>query len=88
MKKIIAFSGKKNSGKNACANFVFGNFLKQTNMIKDYAVNEETDGKLVIQTIDDKEGIFYIDDRTPAIREYLEEQIYPVMRPFVLFCSV
>lgn len=83
-KQIIGFSGKKKSGKNSCANFVFGNFLLQSDMIKDYSVSENEDGALVIKTLDDQEGIFKIDDKNPKIKQYLEEQIYPVMKPFYL----
>lgn len=83
-KKIIAFSGKKKSGKNSCANFIFGNFLNQSDMIKDYSVTEEYDGALIIKTLDDKDGEFKIDDKTPQIKAFLEEQIYPIMQPFYL----
>lgn len=81
-KTIIGFSGKKKSGKNSCANFIFGNFLMQSNLIKDFSVTEEHDGDLIIKTIDDKDGIFKIDDRNPNVKAYLEEEIYPFMKPF------
>jgi hypothetical protein len=39
MTKIIAFSGKKQSGKTTCANFIYGIYLSQTNSFDSVTIN-------------------------------------------------
>lgn len=49
MTKILAFSGKKQSGKNTLCNFMHGYFLKANNIIN--AFDLTTDGDLVVETL-------------------------------------
>lgn len=49
MAKILAFSGKKQAGKNTMCNFVHGYFLKSFGIIDGFEITE--DGELVIDTI-------------------------------------
>jgi hypothetical protein len=47
-KKILVFSGKKESGKNTCSNFVHGLIIKSLGIIKDFEVSTITNGQLFI----------------------------------------
>lgn len=65
MAKILAFSGKKQAGKNTMCNFVHGYFLKSFGIIDGFDITEE--GDLVIDTLvrdengEDKRGQGIID---------------------------
>lgn len=49
MTKIIAFAGKKRSGKNTAANFLHGHVLKLNEVIKDFSINDT--GELVVNSV-------------------------------------
>ena len=49
MTKILAFSGKKQSGKNTLCNFMHGYFLKANNIIN--AFDLTTEGDLIVETL-------------------------------------
>ena len=55
MTKILAFSGKKQSGKTTCANFIFGMFLSHSNKFDSVTVN--TSGLLEVVKPDTKEMV-------------------------------
>lgn len=46
---ILVFSGRKQAGKDTCANFVFGLRLLQNRIIEDFVVSEETGGDLYVK---------------------------------------
>ena len=52
MTKIIAFAGKKQSGKSTCTNFLHGYQMRSQGIISDFGVSKE--GKLLVQTEDMK----------------------------------
>lgn len=56
--KIIAFSGKKQSGKTTCANFIYGLYLSQINAFETVTVNKQ--GLLEIVKKDD-DNVFIVD---------------------------
>lgn len=60
---IIAFSGKKQSGKNTGVNFCLGYFLKKNGLIKNFDVNAQ--GLLVVDNV-------VIDPLKPDGRKFLE----------------
>lgn len=49
MTKILAFAGKKQSGKNTLCNFLHGYFLKSFNIIDGFEIT--SDGQLIIDTL-------------------------------------
>ncbi len=52
MTNIIAFAGKKQSGKSTCTNFLHGYQMRSQGIISDFGVSKE--GKLLVQTEDMK----------------------------------
>lgn len=58
--KIIAFSGKKQSGKSSAQKFLIGAFMKQLGLIDSWAI--DSNGELCIPTGDDEYGIYDIDE--------------------------
>ena len=52
MTNIIAFAGKKQSGKSTCANFLHGYQMRAQGIISDFGLSKE--GKLLVQTEDMK----------------------------------
>lgn len=80
MQKILAFSGKRNSGKNTLSNFLVGNFLYSAELVKNFNIDEA--GKLQVETHDGNIGFFPIDVRSGPVFDYLKEQVFPWIRPF------
>lgn len=77
MTKIIGFSGKKGSGKNACANFVIGHCLASMGFVQGgFSITPE--GKLYVSDIfgeTSNEGIFDISRRTSAFVNFREKYL-------------
>lgn len=49
MTKIIAFAGKKQSGKNTCCSFLHGYQLRSYHLVDEFGLDEE--GSLVVNTM-------------------------------------
>ena len=49
MTKILAFAGKKQSGKNSCCSFLHGYQMKSYNLVDSFDLT--TDGHLVIDSV-------------------------------------
>ena len=49
MTRILAFAGKKQSGKNSCCAFLHGYQMRSYNIVEDFYFS--TDGHLVIDTV-------------------------------------
>lgn len=76
--KIIAFSGKKQSGKNTACNFMIGMELVATGIVGSFAI--EADGRLHISDIwgDDKhDGILDLTNPDPDAQKFLQDAVYP-----------
>lgn len=69
--QIIAFSGKKCSGKDTSANFILGSVMKQNGLIKDFKITRQ--GKLYVTDIKenlDHAGIFDYDSNTQWMNKF------------------
>lgn len=86
MGNILVVSGKKGSGKNTLANVLIANEL--ANMGYSTYINKE--GKIVITAefknaengIEYKDGVLDLDDNSPQKQKFLEENLYPFVRPY------
>ena len=57
MTRILAFAGRKQSGKNSACNFLHGYQMRSYNLIKDFSIDDE--GRLLVNTTssdDEEEG--------------------------------
>lgn len=84
MSEIIAFSGKKQSGKTTAANFMFGISLQQLQLIDHFSMS--ADGKLVVPT---KGGKYETLDlastpRTlvPEMVEFMRNEVWPYIKVY------
>jgi hypothetical protein len=83
---ILVFSGRKNSGKNSAANVLIINEL--CNLGYDAYVNEF--GKIVVKAefkndkgeSEYKFGVLDLDDQSPTKQKFLEETLYPFIKPY------
>jgi hypothetical protein len=82
MSRIIGISGRKQSGKNTCANYIVGDILKQRNMVQDFAIN--TDGQLQIYTTNANGqsgwGIFDLLRKDEEFLLYVENELWPYVK--------
>lgn len=79
MAKIIAISGRKQSGKNTVANFITGSILKDKSMVQDFTINNE--GNLEIKTTNIKNevgwGILDLLRKDNVFLDYAEHELWP-----------
>ena len=82
MTKIIAISGRKQSGKNTFANVVNGMILKEKNLISDYKIDSK--GQLVVETTDSNNqrgwGVFDVTRKDIQFSEYAERELWPYVK--------
>lgn len=81
--RIIALSGKKQSGKNTCCNFLHGSVLMDTGVINAFDFNE--DGKLLVPAKVEDEiqvGLLDLDNNSPKFVAWLEENVWPFIKQF------
>lgn len=78
--KLIAFSGKKQSGKNSAANFVVGQVLLSKGIIEQFMIDKETGG-LVLE-VNEKDNFCEVDllTRDTDQKTQLEQQIFPYVK--------
>ena len=84
MGQIIAFSGKKGSGKNTATNFIFGMYLSALQIVKGN-FRLTLDGKLYIDDIfgdTEMEGIFDINRATPAMDIFLADNLNEFVKQY------
>ena len=70
--KIIGFSGRKKSGKNTCANVIFGWEMISLGITRNFSISDS--GELVISDIfgdESKEGILDIMSSRKPVRDFL-----------------
>lgn len=82
--KILAFSGRMQSGKNTSFNYLLGIELLKLGVVRN-TVKITNEGKLEVSDIfGDKSfsGIFDIDRPTRSMRDFRSEYIYPFIRNF------
>lgn len=82
MTKIIAFAGKKQSGKNTCANILHGLVLRQKKMIVDF--NIDWRGRLYVFTSNANGeqgwGEFDISRKDEEFVQWAEYNMYPYIK--------
>lgn len=82
--KIIGISGRKQSGKNTCANYITGHIIKAKEMVQDFHIN--TEGQLEIQTFDSNGnigwGIFDILRKDNVFVNYAEKELWPFVKVY------
>lgn len=82
--KIIGISGRKQSGKNSCANYITGHILKAKEMVQDFHLSNE--GKLEIKTNDSDGnvgwGIFDILRKDSIFINYAEREMWPFVKVY------
>lgn len=82
--KILAFSGKKQSGKNTSFNFLLGLDMIKLSIIRE-KMEIRSDGKLVVSDIFgdvNYQGEFDIDRNSDAMENFREEFIYTFIRNY------
>jgi hypothetical protein len=76
---IVGISGKKQSGKSSCGNFLFGSAMLSTNLV-DYA-QISSKGELIVPFEagggDTKPCIFPVDSMHPSMIDFMTENIWP-----------
>ena len=77
MTRILAFAGKKQSGKNTCCNFLHGYQMKSHGLLDDFAISEK--GQVRVSTDGSNQGVLDV------TREDLEFAMWAVdnMWPFI-----
>ncbi len=82
--KIIAFSGRKQAGKNTCANFMIGFEMKATGLVRgNWGLN--TDGTIEIDDIwgnTDQAGRIDPQTKAPAAIAFLDEHLHPFIKTY------
>jgi len=83
MTNIIAFSGRKQSGKNTVFNFLLGLELLKLGVVRK-AVEVRPEGLFISDVLGnaDYEGLFDIDRNNDTTRQFNEEFIYPFIRNY------
>lgn len=80
--KIIGISGRKQAGKNTCANYITGHILKSKEMVQDFHTND--DGQLEIKTFDSSGnlgwGIFDVLRKDHVFINYAEKELWPFVK--------
>ena len=85
MTKILALSGKKQSGKTTSMNFLFGSAMLSLDMVEYANINEN--GQLVVPGVDSKEDgiipvIFPVDSMETNMVSYISENIWPAIKNY------
>jgi hypothetical protein len=88
MIQIIAFSGKKQSGKSTIVNFLHGYEMKRHGFIKDFKIS--SDGQLIVNALykneNDQEfeslGIFDLNQDTPSFVNYATSTFWPFIKGY------
>jgi len=81
MTMILGLSGRKQSGKNTCLNYIVANTLVGLYLVDWAKVNEK--GQLVVPTDNDEEGnIGILDVEHPATAAYLHEFVWPFVKNY------
>jgi len=86
MTKIIAFCGKKQSGKNTCANFIYSTYMAKLNISKKIKINDT--GEIEVSDLLNKieyAGIFKPEQS--ASEDYILQQVFKKMNPHVKMYS-
>jgi hypothetical protein len=87
---IVAFSGKKQSGKNTCCNFALGTFMWNESLIdKSYQITER--GELAVSDLfgdPELSGIldYYSDDE--GVQSFLSQEVHPVCKIYAVADSL
>lgn len=84
MTKILAFSGKKQSGKSTSSNFIHGYQLRAFRVIENFALNEE--GDLLIKTgeSDDSYGLLDVNRVDEQFAEWAGYNMWPYIKKYSL----
>lgn len=84
MAKIIGISGRKQAGKSTTANYINGDILLRSNMIKSFHI--DLNGNLMIKTTGEdgnsQMGIFDVTRRDRAFVEYAEQHMWPYVKVY------
>ena len=83
--KIVAFAGRKVSGKSSRVNFVMGQAMLAHGVINDFKINE--DGQLWVVNEEfgkKREGVFPLNQNNEAYVEYMRQNVYPYCRDYNL----
>lgn len=88
MTKIIAISGKKQSGKTTSMNYIHGCLMKQNLVVENFRINDQ--GNLVVSALFRNEdgsikkdmGVLDILSRTPEFEAYASRFIWPIVKGY------
>jgi len=84
MTKILAFSGKKQSGKNTAFNFLLGLEMIKSSLVRgNMTVTKE--GRLWVSDLwgdESFQGYFDADRNTPTMIRLMNECVYPFLKPY------
>ena len=88
MTNIIAFAGKKQSGKSTCANFLHGYQMRSQGIISDFGLSKE--GKLLVQTeemksekeVDQKLALIDVNRKDYEFAEWAAYSMWPFIKNY------
>ena len=82
--KIVALSGRKQSGKNTAFNFLLGLELLKLGLVRDKMLINQKGELMISDLFGDKRirGVFDITRNSPSMIELRETQIYPFLRNY------
>ncbi len=86
MTKIIAFSGRKQSGKNTCANFIYSTYMAKLNISKKININKV--GEIEVSDLLNKKeyaGVFKPEEYSSE--DYIVQQVFNKINPHVKIYS-
>jgi len=82
--RILGISGKKQSGKNTFANYINGRVMLSMGMIRDFYVDVDNKGELVIETTNASGeigwGVFDVTRKDHGFTEYAERELWPYVK--------
>ncbi len=84
MINILGISGKKQAGKNTLANYINGRIIKSLGTVKDFGIDLDNGGSLLIQTTNASGeigwGIFDVTRKDSEFAEYAERELWPYVK--------
>src|SRR5688572_15326111 len=88
MTTIIAITGRKQSGKTTCSNFIHGYLMRQNLVVEEFRINEF--GQLVVTALYRDElgnptkgmGILDLSQKTPELESFASSRIWPIVKNY------
>jgi hypothetical protein len=82
MSHILVLSGRKESGKNTCANFLQGLELLDLGLIEEFEVSTRTKGQLWVKPHGEDFGLLDLSSRSPEMTEWASKHLWPHIKQY------